>query len=216
MEAQGAVPRGALYAPSWSLPRRAVDCAAPAPSGGLQPRGAWRTALAVRRSPRLPALRCRRSRRASPTSRSCAKTSFTRRPSAAIRCVHFTFFPDTGAVHFHKDVHGKVVAVPLDGTGPTYTGNFWESDTESIRAVKGGDLLVEQDTDFNHVVARGSDGSRVFFDFHAHFTVNANGETSVQISTRPGWSAPDSTPSRLLCVASRAPRIRRSLHTLVR
>jgi hypothetical protein len=38
--------------------------------------------------------------------------------------VHRTFFPDTGAVHFHEDIHGKVVAVPLDGTGPTYTGNF--------------------------------------------------------------------------------------------
>jgi hypothetical protein len=97
--------------------------------------------------------------------------------------VHFTFFPDTGAVHFHEDVHGKVVAVPLDGTGPTYTANFWSSDTESIRAVKSGDLLVEQDTDFNHVVARGSDGSRVLFDFHAHFTVNANGEMSVDFDT---------------------------------
>src|SRR5690349_11986209 len=42
--------------------------------------------------------------------------------------VHSTRFPDTGAVHFHEDVHGKVVAVPLDGTGPTYTGNFWFSD----------------------------------------------------------------------------------------
>jgi hypothetical protein len=97
--------------------------------------------------------------------------------------VHSTRFPDTGAVHFHEDVHGKVVAVPLDGTGPTYTGNFWFSDTESIRAVKGGDLLVEQDTDFNHVVALGSDGSRVLFDFHAHFTVNANGEMSVDFDT---------------------------------
>ena len=94
--------------------------------------------------------------------------------------VHRTYFPDTGAVHFHEDVHGKVVAVPLDGTGPTYTGNFWFSDTESIRAVKGSAVLVEQDTDFNHVVARGSDGSRVLDSFHAHFTVNANGETSVQ------------------------------------
>ena len=97
--------------------------------------------------------------------------------------VHSTYFPGTGAVHFHEAVHGKVVAVPLDGTGPTYTGNFWFSDTESIRAVKSGDLLVEQDTDFNHVVARGSDGSRVFFDFHAHFTVSANGEMSVDFDT---------------------------------
>jgi len=93
--------------------------------------------------------------------------------------VHLTRFPDTGAVHFHEDVHGKVVAVPLDGTGPNYAGNFWFSDTESIRSVNSGDLLAEQDTDFNHVVARGSDGSRVLFDFHAHFTVNANGEMSV-------------------------------------
>ena len=97
--------------------------------------------------------------------------------------VHLTYFPDTGAVHFHQDAHGKAVAVPLDGTGPTYTANIWFSDTESIRAVKGSGLLVEQDTDFNHVVARGSDGSRVFFDFHAHFTVNANGGTSVAFET---------------------------------
>jgi hypothetical protein len=97
--------------------------------------------------------------------------------------VHFTFFEDTGALHFHLLEHAQVVAVPLDGTGPTYTGNFRSSDTESIRAVKSGELLVEQDTDFNHVVARGSDGSRVFFDFHAHFTVNANGEMSVDFET---------------------------------
>jgi hypothetical protein len=39
------------------------------------------------------------------------------------------------------------------------------------------------DMDFNHVVERGSDGSRVLLDFHAHFTVNANGETTVQFET---------------------------------
>jgi hypothetical protein len=72
------------------------------------------------------------------------------------------------------------VAVPLDGTGPTYRGNFWFSDTETIKAVKSGDLLVEQDTDFQHFVAHGSDGSRVLATFHAHFTMNANGETTVQ------------------------------------
>jgi hypothetical protein len=97
--------------------------------------------------------------------------------------VHFTFFPDTGALVFREDVHGKAVAVPLDGTGPTYTANFWFSDTETIKAVKSGDLLVEQDTDFQHLVARGSDGSRVLLDFHAHFTMNANGETTVQFET---------------------------------
>ena len=97
--------------------------------------------------------------------------------------VHFTYLPETGAFHFHEDVHGKAAAVPLDGTGPTYTANFWFSDTESIRAVKNGDLLVEQDTDFQHLVARGSDGSRALFDFHAHFTVNANGELAAQFET---------------------------------
>jgi len=80
--------------------------------------------------------------------------------------LHRTYFPDTGAIHLH-------------GTGPTYTGNFWFSDTESIRAVKSGDVLVEQDTDFDHLVARGSDGSKVLSNFHAHFTVNANGAVSV-------------------------------------
>ena len=82
---------------------------------------------------------------------------------------------------FRRDV--AHVAVPLDGTGPTYTGNFWFSDTESIRAIRSGALLVEQDADFDHVVARGSDGSRVLFDFHAHFTVNANGELTAEFET---------------------------------
>jgi hypothetical protein len=96
---------------------------------------------------------------------------------------HFTYFEETGALYLHFRDVGKAVAVPLDGTGPTYTATFWDSDTESIRAVKSGALLVEQDTDRNHVVARGSDGSRALVDFHAHFTVNANGETTVQFET---------------------------------
>jgi hypothetical protein len=97
--------------------------------------------------------------------------------------MHFTFFEDTGALYFHQRDFGRVVAVPLDGTGPTYTAQFWDSDTESIRAVKSTGLLVEQDTDRHHFLARGSDGSRAFFDFHAHFTVNANGEMTAQFET---------------------------------
>ena len=96
---------------------------------------------------------------------------------------HFTYFEETGALHFHEVIHAKVVAVPLDGTGPSYTGNFRTSDSENIRAVGHGDLLVETDTDLNRAVARGSDGSRAFVKEHAHFTVNANGETSVELST---------------------------------
>ena len=97
--------------------------------------------------------------------------------------VHFTFFEDTGALHFHEFAHGRVVAVPLDGTGPSYTGSFRSSDSENIRAVRHGDVLVEVDTDLDRAVLHGSDGSKAFAMFHAHFTLNANGETTVQFET---------------------------------
>jgi hypothetical protein len=97
--------------------------------------------------------------------------------------VHFTFLPDTGAFHFHDFGHAQVEAVPLDGTGTTYTGTFRFSDSENIRAVKNSDELVEVDTDHNRAVAHGSDGSRAYINEHAHFTVNANGELSVDLHT---------------------------------
>ena len=97
--------------------------------------------------------------------------------------VHFTYFEETGAVHFREFIIGKAVGVPLDGTGPTYTATFQDSDSENIRAVKHGDVLVEVDTDMHRAVAHGSDGSKAFFDFHAHFTVNAQGELSVDFDT---------------------------------
>ncbi len=96
---------------------------------------------------------------------------------------HFTYFPDTGALHYHLLFRGKVVAVPLDGTGPSYTGNFRVSDSENIRSVKHGEVLVETDTDHDRAVLKGSDGSRAFFKFHAHFTVNANGVQTVDFET---------------------------------
>jgi hypothetical protein len=95
--------------------------------------------------------------------------------------MNFTFFEETGALYFHLVDHGKAVATPVDGTGPTFTANFFAFDLEGIRAVKHGDVLVEEDTDLFRIVAHGSDGSRVFFYFHAHFTVNANLETTVQL-----------------------------------
>jgi len=97
--------------------------------------------------------------------------------------VHYTYFEDTGAFHFHEVLLGKAVAVPLDGTGPTYTANFRDSDSENIRAVKHGAVLVEVDTDLHKAVAHGSDGSRAFFKEHAHFTVNANGEVAADLFT---------------------------------
>lgn len=94
--------------------------------------------------------------------------------------VHFTYFEDTGALHFHLVEHGQATAVPLDGTGPSYTTNFFDFDLENIRAVKQGDLLVEEDTDLFRTVLHGSDGSTSFFYFHAHFTMNASGDTTVR------------------------------------
>jgi hypothetical protein len=95
--------------------------------------------------------------------------------------VHVTYFEDSGAVHLSVVDHGKAVAVPADGTGPTYTSSFFALDLENIRVVKHGDVLVEEDTDLFRTVAHGSDGSRSFFYFHAHFTVNANGDTTAQL-----------------------------------
>jgi hypothetical protein len=93
---------------------------------------------------------------------------------------HFTYFEETGALHYHFLVHAKLVAVPLDGTGPTYIGHFRSSDSENIRNVKQGDVLVETDTDHNKTILKGSDGSRIFLQEHAHFTFNANGEVTVE------------------------------------
>lgn len=95
--------------------------------------------------------------------------------------MHFTYFEETGALYFHLVDHGKGVATPLDGTGPSYTANFFDFDLEGIRAVKDGSVLVEEDTDLFRTVMHGSDGSRMFFYFHAHFTVNADLETTVQL-----------------------------------
>lgn len=82
-------------------------------------------------------------------------------------------------LHFQFHIRGEVVAVPLDGSGPAFTGHFRSSDSENIRDVKQGEVFVETDTDHNKVQLTGSDGSRVILQEHHHFTVNANGETTV-------------------------------------
>ena len=94
--------------------------------------------------------------------------------------LHYDYFPDTDTFHAHFSDHGSVVAVPVDGTGPTYTGNFWDLDSDNVRAVRAGEVLVQKDTDLMRSIARGSDGSRAFVMTHAQLTINANGETTVQ------------------------------------
>ena len=94
--------------------------------------------------------------------------------------VHYTYFPDTDTYHVFVYDRGTVVAVPLDGTGPTYTGTFWDIDSNNVRVVRAGDLLVDKDTDLSRAVAHGSDGSLALVTAHSQLTMNANGETTVQ------------------------------------
>ena len=86
----------------------------------------------------------------------------------------------TVPLHFRDVTWGNVVAVPLDGTGVSYTGRFYSSDSENIRGVRHGSLFVETDTDIDKFMARGSDGSHVMLVEHHHFTINANGEVAIE------------------------------------
>jgi hypothetical protein len=83
-------------------------------------------------------------------------------------------------LRFHDLIQAKVVAVPLDGTGVSYLGHFRATDSETIRRVKHGEVLAETDTDQNKAAAKGSDGSWAVIYEHAHFTVNANGDVSIE------------------------------------
>ena len=94
---------------------------------------------------------------------------------------HFTYFPDTGALHFHEWSHGKIVAVPLDGTGPSYRGQFRFGHSENFRNVERDEL--QSHTFIDRFVACGSDGSRAFVKVHEHITFNANGVKTVEFET---------------------------------
>jgi hypothetical protein len=94
--------------------------------------------------------------------------------------VHYDYFADTESFFVHYSDQGTVVAVPADGTGPTYTANFSDLDSDNVRAVKHGDVLVQKDTDLFRSIAHGSDGSFALVMTHAKLTINANGETTVQ------------------------------------
>jgi hypothetical protein len=71
--------------------------------------------------------------------------------------------------HVTSTVTGTVVAVPSDGTGPTFTGRFTQriGETEFL-APSTGTMTFS-------VRVTGSDGSRVSFHLVSHYTINANG-----------------------------------------
>ena len=111
----------------------------------------------------------------------CQDELYTTTFSKGMAVEHFTYFPDTGALRFHEWAHAKVVAVPLDGTGPTYTGNTRFGHSENFRNFERGELQAH--TDLNRFVARGSDGSRAFIKVHEHITFNANGVQTARFET---------------------------------
>ena len=71
--------------------------------------------------------------------------------------------------HVTVTVAGTFVAVPSDGTGPTFTGRFTDrfGETEMITHSTGTATFL--------VRGRSSDGSRVSFRLVTHYTINALG-----------------------------------------
>jgi hypothetical protein len=98
---------------------------------------------------------------------------------------HLTLDTDTGRLRLTDNFRGTATEVPLDGTGVSYTATFFQFDLETIRSVRHGDVLAEVDSDVGHYVAHGDDGSHVLQLFHAHFTINANGEVTTEFFVNP-------------------------------
>jgi hypothetical protein len=77
----------------------------------------------------------------------------------------------------HYSSIGRVLAVPVDGSGPTFRGHFKDGPEQ---------IIVRQHPPFNvtyiwhaMVIAKGSDGSRIHFRHQVLFHVNANGKVEV-------------------------------------
>jgi hypothetical protein len=79
-------------------------------------------------------------------------------------------------LHFHHTFVGRFLAVPTNGSGPTYVGH--SRDTETFNA-KSFEEFVGTYSDQHRVVARGSDGSRINYHLHVRYSVNAKGEVTV-------------------------------------
>ena len=103
----------------------------------------------------------------------CQDELYTTTFYKSMAVVHVTYFPETDEAHFHEWSHGQVVAVPLDGTGPSYRGQFRFGHSDTYSSVERQELVRQ--TYMDRFVAHGSDGSRAFGKVHTHFTFNANG-----------------------------------------
>jgi hypothetical protein len=71
--------------------------------------------------------------------------------------------------HVTGGATGTVVAVPSDGTAPTFTGRFTDrfGENELVTHSSGRSTFSVRVT--------GSDGSRISFHVVTHYTINANG-----------------------------------------
>jgi hypothetical protein len=112
----------------------------------------------------------------------CQDELYTTNFSNGFQVEHYTYFPETDALHYHLMSHGKIVAVPLDGTGPSYRGQFRFGHSENFRNVERDELQTH--TFMDRFVARGSDGSRAFVKVHEHITFNANGVKAAFLETK--------------------------------
>ena len=89
-------------------------------------------------------------------------------------------------LHFHHTFVYKFVAVPVDGTGPTFIGHG--RDVEMLNA-KSFEEFVGTYSNQHRIIARGSDGSRINYHLHERFSVNAKGEVTVDfLRVRPDAS----------------------------
>jgi hypothetical protein len=78
--------------------------------------------------------------------------------------------------HTHRLFQGKFLAVPADGTGPTYTGHFIELETVNARSLDG---FVGTYTDIQQATGRGSDGTKRRMHILTRYSVNAKGKVTV-------------------------------------
>ena len=81
--------------------------------------------------------------------------------------------------HTNALLLGRFVAVPADGTGPTYAGHFKEG-------LEHWNMNKKNETFTNHflVIAKGSDGSRLHQNLLFRYSFNANGKMNFVVRFR--------------------------------
>ena len=81
--------------------------------------------------------------------------------------------------HTNALLLGRFVAIPADGTGPTYAGHFKEG-------LEHWNMNKKNETFTNHylVIAKGSDGSRLHQNLLFRYSLNANGEMNFVVRFR--------------------------------